>query len=317
MPFFASLRYVCAMLPAAMAALSLTAQETVHSAPIEVTHGKPFVMATVNGQGPFRFVIDTGTGGDAIVTGELADRLGLPAAGQVKLNDPSGLGEKVVPAVLIRSLQIDGIMFTGVKAVRHNLSDQDGPCQGVLGFALFRDFLFTLDYPNRQITLASGSLAADGGRSVLPFAMPFGVPIVVLSVGDLRFDALIDSGGEGLSLPENLASRMKFAVDPVAFANGQSLSTRFQLKAARMAADVRLGEYIFEHSFVEINPAFPLANLGSCPMRNFALTFDQKNLLVRLRASRKRFTLSATPTAIRLVNAPLPKPLDPNLVPVG
>jgi hypothetical protein len=52
-------------------------------------------------------------------------------------------------------------------------------------------------------------------------------------------------------------------------------------------------------------------------MQNFALTFDQKNLLVRFEASRKKFQLKATPTAIRLANAPDFTPRDPGLVPVG
>jgi hypothetical protein len=80
---------------------------------------------------------------------------------------------------------------------------------------------------------------------------------------------------------------------------------------------VRLGGYTFERPFVEIHAAFPLANFGGCPMQNFALTFDQKNLLMRMEAGRKRFKLTATPTAIRLANAPDTTPREPGLVPVG
>lgn len=296
---------------------SLPDQETLHTARMEVVHGKPFVMAMVNGKGPFRFVVDTGTGGQALVTPELADALGLPAVGQAHLNDPSGLGGKSVPMVLIESLNVAGVEFRGVRAVRHAVNGEDGACDGLLGFTLFRDYLLTLDYPNRRMTLGAGALTADGEKSVLPFRMPDGVPIVPLQIGKLRIDALVDSGGDGLSLPEGLASRLKFAVDPVAFAAGQSFSTRFQIKAAKLAGDVRLGAYTFEQPFVEIHAAFPLANFGSCPMQNFALTFDQRNLLVRFEASRRRFQLTATPTAIRLANAPDLKPREPGLVPVG
>ena len=52
-------------------------------------------------------------------------------------------------------------------------------------------------------------------------------------------------------------------------------------------------------------------------MQNFALTIDQKNLLMRMEAGRKRFKLTATPTAIRLANAPDTTPREPGLVPVG
>ena len=53
----------------------LPAQTGPHSAPMEVLHGKPYVMVRINGKGPFRFILDTGTGGDAIVTPELATLL--------------------------------------------------------------------------------------------------------------------------------------------------------------------------------------------------------------------------------------------------
>lgn len=293
------------------------AQEALHIAHMDVIHAKPFVMVMVNGKGPFRFVVDTGTGGQALVTPELADTLGLPAAGRAHLNDPSGLGGKSAPVVLIESLEVAGVEFRGVKAVRHVLNGEDGACDGVLGFTLFRDYLLTLDYPNRRMTLNAGVLIPDGENSVLPFRMPDGVPIAAMRIGALRIEALLDSGGDGLSLPERLVSQLKFMVDPVAFAAGQSFSTRFEIKAAKLAGEVRLGAYTFERPFVEIHAAFPLANFGSCPMQNFALTFDQKNLLVRFEASRKKFRLLATPTAMRLANAPDMTPRDPGLVPVG
>ena len=72
----------------------LYADANIHSTPIEFSHGKPFVMVMVNGKGPFRFVVDTGTGGDAFVTSELADQLNLPTAGQTRLSDPSGQGSR-------------------------------------------------------------------------------------------------------------------------------------------------------------------------------------------------------------------------------
>jgi len=66
-----------------------------HSAQMEVTRGRPYVMVTINGKGPFRFIVDTGTGGDAIITSELAQQLDLPLAGQARLNDPTGQGGRM------------------------------------------------------------------------------------------------------------------------------------------------------------------------------------------------------------------------------
>jgi predicted aspartyl protease len=300
-----------------LAAAAAPAQQVNHSAPLDIGHGKPYVMVMVNGRGPYRFVIDTGTGGEAFVTKELAQQLGLTEAGKMVLRDPSGNGTRRVPMVVITSLDVAGVEFTGVKAAVHSLGEGDGECQGLLGFRLFRDYLLTLDYPNRRMELERGELAADGGKQVVPFRMPDGIPIVSLDVGGTQLDAQLDSGGTGLSLPESLSSRLKFSSDAETFSNAHSLSTSFRVKAAHLATDVRLGGYIFRQPFVEINPAFPLANFGSCPMQGFALTFDQKNALVRFLSTQKVLHLNPTPGPVRLVNAPPTQAADSKLVPVG
>lgn len=306
---------------AALAAFTITsaAQSGLageHTTRIELTHGKPFVMVKVNGKGPFRFVIDTGTGAQAFVTPTLAEQLGLPTSGQVHLSDPSQQRAQSVPLVQIQTLQVAGVEFNNVQAVVHSLGSGDGYYEGLLGFPLFRDFLLTLDFPNRRITLASGALKPDGAHSVLPFRTLQGLPIVSLSVGKVNVDTEIDSGGDGLSLPEEIAPRLKYLNDPVPFGRGESLSTRFQIKTARLAMDVHVGSYTFARPCVEINGAFPLANFGSSAMHDFALTFDQKNHLVRFDATRKSHELAAAPTPLRMVNMPPPEQPDPSLLPV-
>jgi hypothetical protein len=283
---------------------------------MEVTHGRPFVMVTINGRGPFRFIVDTGTGGDAIVTSELAAQLDLPIVGEARLNDPTGQGGQTAPVRKMDTLRVAGVDFYSVKAVEHALPIGDGTSQGMLGFTLFRDFLLTLDYVNGRLVLGEGELTSDGEKSVLPFRMPEGVPIARLRIGDRDVEAQIDSGGAGLSLPEELIPQLRLSAEPVAFAKGESLSTRFTIMVAKLATDVQLGDITIDHPWVEINPAFPLANFGSSPLQHFIVTFDQENKLVRLVGPRKRITLGVTPTPLRLTNQP-GNPADRSLVPVG
>jgi predicted aspartyl protease len=295
----------------------LIAQDNPSSVPIQLTHGKPFVSVMVNGKGPFRFVIDTGTSGDAFVSAELADQLNLPVSGFVHLSDPSKQGSQKVPTVTIQTLRVAGVSFTNVKAVKHALGDADGNCDGLLGFQLFQNYLFTLDYPRRRLTLASGALQPDGEQSVLPFHMPDGIPVVAMRVGDIPIEAQIDSGGTGLSLPERIAPRLKFIADPETRGSAQSMSTRFLLRVAKLASDVRMGSYTFTKPTVEINAAFPLANFGASAMQKFALTFDQKNGLVRFESTQQTLRISAAQTQLKLDLSPSEKPRDISLVPVG
>lgn len=287
------------------------------SAPIELIHDKPYVSITVNGRGPFRFLIDTGTGGQALVSPELADELALPVVGHARLVDPSGKGEQRSDILLMHSLNFGDVAFADVHAIRHRLYGEEENCKGVLGFTLFKNYLLTLDYPGHRIVLATGAINQDGGGSVMPFRMPDGVPIAPLRIDGQRVEAQIDSGGTGLSLPDAVAARLKFTSTPIAFGSGESLATRFQIKAARLRQDVRVGRYTFKQAFVEINPAFPLVNLGSTPLKNFVVTFDQAKLLMRLYSTQKTLHLDASPTTMQLINEPRREASDRKLVPVG
>jgi hypothetical protein len=307
---------ICAILLAFAGAPGFT-QSSKHATHMDVVYAKPYVMVMVNGRGPFRFVVDTGTGGQALISPSLADQLQLPVIGQARLTDPSGQGGQRSQILFIQSLNIAGVEFSQIQAIRHSLAGEDDTCMGVLGFTLFRDYLLTLDYPNHKLMLAEGSLSGDGEHSVLSFRMPDGVPIVPIKVGKERVEAQLDSGGVGLALPEHLASQLRFASGPVLYANAESLSTRFQLKAGRLGTDVHLGRYAFAQPVVEIHPAFPRVNLGACPMQHFSITFDQKNLLVRLDSDHEVLHIDSIPTAMRLQNTPAPKPPDLALIPVG
>ena len=294
---------------------SPTAQAHVHSAPLELIHDKPYVDVMLNGRGPYRFLLDTGTGAQAMITPELAEELHLPAVGHARLSDPSRVGERRSEILRIDTLNLAGAEFSEVDAIVHELYGDSG-CQGVLGFTLFEDYLLTLDFPGRRMTLTEGDIDAKDGGSLLPFQMPDGVPIVTIRIGEQDFEGQIDSGGTGLSLPDKAARTLKFEEVPIEFAEGESVSTRFQIRAARLSSDVKLGLYTFKSAFVEINAAFPTVNIGSTPLQRFVVTFDQGNQLVRLYSSEETLPLNASPALIHLLNDPRPQ-TDTKLTPVG
>ncbi|MDR3737631.1 MAG: retropepsin-like aspartic protease [Terracidiphilus sp.] len=302
---------------AAVLFAGLTALCPAETAHVDIFYGKPYVDVMVNGQGPFRFVVDTGTGADAIITPALAQRLGLEDVGQVRLTDPSGQGEQHTPLVQTTSLVVAGVNFGSVRALRHVLNGEDESCVGLLGFTLFRDYLLTLDFPKRLLTLERGQLAPEGDKDVMTFKAPEGVPVVTLGVGRVWIEAQLDSGGTGLTLPESLAIRVKFSTAPVPYSMGQSVATRFQMKVGRLAEDVRLGQYVFHRPVVEVHPAFPRVNVGAEPLGSFVITFDQMRGLVRLHSEQKKLHLDEVPARMRLMHEPSIRPVDPRLVPVG
>lgn len=284
----------------------------IHSSPLEIIHSKPYLSVEIDGKGPFRFLVDTGTGGDAVVSPRLASQLNLPLAGEGRLDDPSGLGGYRFPLRKLDTLRFAGLDFYAIKAIEHDIPAK---CDGILGFRIFRDFLLTLDYIHNRLVLADGELTPDGERSVLPFRMPDGVPLVGMKIGNRDVEALIDSGGSGLGVPESLIKNMPLSAPPTLYAKGQSLFSYFDIRIARLATDIQLGDLTFPQPWVEVHHAFPLANFGSFPLQHFIVTFDQENKLVRFIASSKRIILGVMPLPVYLTDQPDSR--APMLIPVG
>ena len=282
------LRACVALLMAAP--LQIVGQGEYHLAAMQVIHGKPYVNVLINGTGPFRFMIDTGTGAEAVIQPGAADELHLPQSGTMFLGDPSGQGGRTVPVRVMDTVTVAGADFYAIRAAEHTLVDTEVPCDGLLGFKLFQGFLLTLDYPAGRLILQDGELQPDGGIHVHPFRMPQRVPLIALTIGDLQIEAMVDSGGAGLSIPQRYAHQLKFSADPERVGSARSLAMRFFFDVAKLASDVRLGDITFVQPWVEINGVFPTANFGSVPLQHFVVTFDQDNLLMRIDGPRSAST---------------------------
>lgn len=274
-----------------LAAPALPAQD--HSAAMELRHNLPFVQVMVNGKGPFTFGIDTGTGGKALVTPALIQQLNLPEIGKAEVGDPSGRNRKEVSLVRMESLEVAGVAFRDIQAAQFEPSQREGQVDGILGFPLFVDYLLTLDYPKQRLELATGALTPDGGKTVLPFTLKGNVPLIQLKVGSQQIDTHVDSRGPGLSIPEKYAASLKFASEPVVIGHGRTVSNEFEIKGAELDGNVELGGYSFPHPFLIMDPVLPLGNFGAAALQHFAITFDQRNKLLRLHSAEKSIILAA------------------------
>lgn len=245
----------------------------------------PAVRVMVNGEGPFRFAIDTGAAGSARIDSALAARLGLERVGQARSGDPSGRNVRTVDLVSIGTLEIGGARFTGLVAgVRNDALRQAGePVDGILGFRLFKECLLTLDYPGNQLRLERGALPAANGADVIEFTSRRGIPSVRLQVDTLWVDADVDAGAPGgFSLPASYADRLPLASKPQVIGRARTVGNEFEIRSAALNGSVRLGGQEFRGATLEFQPVFPMANVGSRILSGFRVTFDQKNGRLRL-----------------------------------
>jgi len=286
------MRLRCALLGLVLGTPSVASTDAgTPQAPLELRRSMPFVQVLVNGKGPFTFGIDTGTSSDALVAPALAESLGLEAAGTVQAGDPSGKNPRQLPLVRIARLSVAGVDFQRLTAAVYTPSQAEGRCDGILGFALFRDWLLTLDSPGSRLTLEKGKLAPSTDGSVVPFRAPDGVPVVDLHVGGETIPAVVDSRGQGLAIPAARAEQLRRVGDPVVIGRGRTISGEFEVRGAQLADDVQLGDFRIHQPFVAFHPSFPIGNLGAAVLRQLVVTFDQRSMLLRLQAPERTLVL--------------------------
>jgi aspartyl protease len=268
------------------------ARQEIFSAPMELRHGIPRVKVMVNGRGPFTFILDTGTSCEAIVTPALAAQLKLPVVDRILLTDLGGHNAQDVDVVAVKTLTVAGVDFHAVQADVHEALTAMDSYDGILGFRLFRDKLLTLDYPQHRLLLSEGDSLQSGDPNVLPIEMSRSVPTVILAIGSAKVEAQIDSGGQGLCLPESIASSLKFAGRLDVIAHGHTQVSSFAIRGGTMQGQVEFAGHIFEKPFIEIVPIFPVADVGSAPLQDFAVSFDQRRSLVQFLAGKKTHRIS-------------------------
>jgi predicted aspartyl protease len=253
------------------------------SIPLHLRRGVPFVDVMVQGHGPYRFAVDTGTSAEAMASPRLAKDLGLALEGRTWLLGLTGTARSAVDQVRLDSLEVEGYSFHSVRAMVHEPVAGLGSYDGVLGFSLFRNRLLTLDFPRRCMGLRTGVLDA-GDPDVLSFAMPRNVPVVALTIDGRSVPVQIDSGGGGINLPLNAASRVQFARKSEVQVKIETQVNTVYVRGGVLKGELGLGEHVFRQPFVEISETAPVGNLGAASLQDFVLTFDQANRLVRLQA---------------------------------
>jgi hypothetical protein len=258
---------------------------TVAVAPMTFRGLMPVIEVKLNGQGPFAFAIDTGAGMQADIDTSVAAQLKLQPSGRVLNGDPSGENDREVETATIASVAFGGAEFRNVLAVvRPQRITRDYPdVDGMLGFALFTDYLLTLDYPAMQLRLSRGSLPEVNNGDILKFEIENRIPVIELAIGKIRVRAHVDSGNfvAGFILPEEIVSQLQLLSAPVVVGRARSVSNQIELKQVQLKDTIRLGQFEFPQPAITF-PALSDTNVGFKVLRDFALTFDQRNRRMKL-----------------------------------
>ncbi|MDE2294954.1 MAG: aspartyl protease family protein [Gammaproteobacteria bacterium] len=157
--------------------------------------GRIWAPVFIDGQGPFRLVLDTGATQSG-VTATVASILHLPLGRTPPVLLRGVTGVATVPTVRLDELAIGDLTVAG--AVVPILPDAFGGADGVLGTAGLADKRVFIDFRRDRITITySHGRYPSRGFETLHFLPNLQTPIIVdARVGGVLTKAIIDTGGQ-------------------------------------------------------------------------------------------------------------------------
>jgi predicted aspartyl protease len=156
--------------------------------------GRVWAPVYINGQGPFRLVLDTGANRTAVIP-SLANRIGMPAVpSTVKLHGATGTS--IVPVVRVASIEV-GDLWLGDRNVAI-VPDVFGGAEGVLGADGLSDKRVHIDFKNDQISIRrSTGVVPSLGLTRIPVKIRHGHLLMFdIRLAGVRTRAMLDTGAQ-------------------------------------------------------------------------------------------------------------------------
>jgi len=167
--------------------------------------GRIVVPVTINGQGTFHLMLDTGAT-HSVLTSSAVSRLGLDIT-QARSSEVQGVSGRIVaPIMRIDEMQAGALKLKGLNVPVIDGSVVEG-LDGILGVDGMSNKAISADFVRDRISIAEGSsLPATSWYAVIKFALVSKLLVVVDgSVGHIPVRAIIDTGGHADSRQSGLA----------------------------------------------------------------------------------------------------------------
>jgi hypothetical protein len=254
--------------------------------PFQLLNNHIYVTVTVNGKGPYTFIVDTG--GHTLLAPHLVTEVGLKTVGAAAM---SGAGDKTAASGFT---QVDEITLGaarlrnqfGFTAEIYQPAIEGIRVDGMVGFELFRRFAITIDYGRHTLTITDPRRFQPGeAGTAIPFVFYDHLPMVtgLIAGYPARFD--IDTGSRSeidITGPSASAHHLRER-----FPNGVHAVTGWGVGGPARSYVIRLPELtlgsvriqkpvagLSENSGGSISDPNYDGNVGSGLLKRFVVTFD-------------------------------------------
>jgi hypothetical protein len=266
--------------------LRASAQKQPDMATTTFEAGAPIL---IDGQGPYLFGLDTGASTAFYINPSLAAKLALPVVSHTHNHTSSNEVPGSAPQVDV--LKIDDLAVAG-HVFHHAIGvPYTTATNGTLGIGLFKDVLLTLDFPNDRMSISDDPLGAVDGKTIFPYAQNHTVPVVPVTLGNLRVDARLDSGARetkaDVMIPLTMASQLHLVAPMQADGTVEdAVGRNYKRYTATLDGDLVIGALVIHHPTLLVSDFLPYVNLaGVC--NRLRIQLDQSRGVVGVSLSQK------------------------------
>lgn len=219
-------RMACVACLSGVPVMAASAQDVVGMPPPVVTPDPEYALPTrvdrvgrvlapvrVNGQGPFRFILDTGAN-RSVLSPKVAAALKLEPASEKPISVHGVTGSAILPAVVVDTLQAGDLILVRNRRMPVLSESVLADADGILGIEGLAGARIEIDFQDDRVTIAKskGEPAAAGMVTIPVMLRHGGLLMARAHVGRQRVMAVIDTGAER-SLG-NLALRRSLEIAP-------------------------------------------------------------------------------------------------------
>ena len=178
-------------------------------APIKLRKALNLIFAEleIDGKGPFEFAIDTGAT-QTVISEKLANDLGLQPITSTVVFGIGGAGKVDTKLYKIKEVSIGDVKVNNVPVGTFNDPLISQLADGILGSAIFSDFIITVDYPAGQLRLNRKRPSATAGTETLPVWYFSNLLLVPLDVNGKRGNFIVDTGAVTTVISHSMAAQL-------------------------------------------------------------------------------------------------------------
>lgn len=263
--------------------------------PFRLLNNHVYVQGTVNGKGPYTFILDTG--GHNLISQKIAKDIGLTSVG-TSVGTGAGKGTVISGFAKVNEIAIGGVRLHDQTAIVQNVYDKsiEGiPVDAMVGFELVRRMVMRIDYGAHILTFTDPAkfTPVDAGKPV-PFKFYEHLPQVEGEAAGISGIFDIDTGSRSevdITSPsvEKYKLRDKYA-HGVTAVTGWGVGGPVDSYVVRLPS-LTLGGFKQDSVVADLDgpnsgsmsdPNF-LGNIGSGFLKRFVVTFDYAHQIMYLK----------------------------------